>query len=215
MPNICSIFSIMLLFNSFAGLSQNNINYKINLSSDSVVITGKQSFEDLLPGSGIIRIKDLQGKYSDFTHAPQSTIIRTNNPIFEFFIGDEPTDVGTLSIRRNYHDQNSLGSRMLIWDRDNSGNLELSAAQLHNGIAEIKLNSNQQTTSLNILTGQMSGTVEFKIGSNVVGKFNQFGLQLKAYTTTERDNLTNVPVGTTIFNSTLGINQVWNGTAWN
>jgi len=209
------ILFIIIIFCKVIVLSQNNPDQLILLSSDSSVITGKQSFEDIMPGSGIIRIKDLQGKYSDFTHSPQSTIIRTNNPIFELFIGDEPTDVGTMSIRRHYHDQNSLGSRLLIWDRDNSGNLELSAAELHNGIAEIKLNSNQQTTSLYISNEQMSGTVEFKIGSNVVGKFNQFGLQFKAYTTMERDSLTNIPVGTTIFNSTLGINQVWNGTVWN
>ncbi len=205
---MCFIFNCI-------GLAQFRPDELIFLTTDSVVITGKQSSGDILPGAGLLRIRDLQGKYSDFSHSAQGTVIRTNNSMFELFIGDEPTDVGTLSLRRNYHDQNSLGARMLIWDRDNSGNLELSAAQLHDGIAEIKVNSSQQATSLNIINGQLSGSVEFKIGSDVVGRFNQFGLQLRSFTSSERDNLANVPVGTTVYNSTLGKNQVWNGTVWN
>ena len=211
---------LILFFYFFLHLSENAFSQylpdqMIYLTSDSVLITGKQSSNDQLPGAGLVRVKDKVGKYSDFTLGINSAIVRTNNPIFEFFIGDNPTDIGTLSIRRNYHDNTSLGSRLLIWDRDNIGNLELSAANLHNGIAEIKLNSIQNNSLLNIVNDQQSGTIEIKVGSNVVGKFNEFGMQLKAYTSQERDILTNVPIGTTIFNSSEGLNQVWNGSIWN
>lgn len=210
-------FLIFISLGIIPGLCSSQLipSQSVILTSDSVVISGKQNENDILPGAGLIRVKDQEGKYSDFTHSAQGTVIRTNNGIFELFIGDEPTDIGTLSLRRNYHDQNSLGARMFIWDRDNVGNLELSSAELHNGIAEIKLNSNLSGATLNIVNEGSEGTIEFKIGNSVVGTFNQYGMQLKSYTTEERDNLVSVPIGTTIFNSTLGINEVWNGTAWN
>ena len=207
------LYFIMILF-PILNYAQLDLNKKIIFSQDSMISMGIQGDLDLRPGAGVVRVSDPDGNYSDFTHSVNGAIIRTNNNIFELFIGDNPTDIGTLSIRRNYHDNFSLGSRLLINDRSESNSIEISSENLHNGEGVIRLNSAINGGQLIIDNTQPNSSIKIKISNSIVGTFNTMGLQLKHYTTNERNDLINVPIGTTIFNISLGVNQVWDGNEW-
>lgn len=146
-------------------IKQGNYRWKTlkpgGILNDKVSI-GIQQTGDYKPGAGIVHVEDNEGKYSEFTHYQYGTTIRTNNKIFEFFIGDTPSDFGTLSIRRNAAGNTAYGARLQVRDRDDIGGLELNSALLHTGISSLLVDYNYNGGIFEINNSQANGKIKLK-----------------------------------------------------
>ena len=149
------------------------------LTNEGNVNVGVQSSLDQNEDAGVFRTLDGDGNYADFTHYQYGPTIRTNKNIFEFFIGDSPTDYGTLSIRRNTPGVGAYGARLQVRDRDDIGGVELSGVNLHAGSSHLIVDFGYNGGIFDIKNDQTNGVIRFYCDSINVFKIDKIGLYLE------------------------------------
>ena len=198
------------------------LSFNIATGQGEVVI-GKQIQSDIKPNAGFVRAYDADGNYVDLTHYQYGATLRTNKTILEVFVGDEPTSPGHFSVRKNLGYNGATRYGCIIHARDVADifSVSLSAKDAHLGVAAMGVTQESNTgteypnLNLKIENFQNNGTIEIKVSGNSVGKFTKHGFIYPKYSTAQRDALTGVEIGVTIFNTTTGHNETWNGTSWN
>ncbi len=204
------------LNNYFTIYGQALLDKRILFSELNKIETGIQlpGNGGIKPGSGNVRLNMNSQDFSGFTHYQYGTTIRSNVSLVTFGINDQSIGTSTLSLKRNTLNNSNYGTRIQVRDREDIGGVEFNAGFLEFGDAEIKLDYFIDGGVLFIENTRPDGLVILRNENRIVGTFNAFGFQYPEYTTFERNNLVNIPIGTTIYNSSSGMNEVWDGASW-